>query len=622
MSSVNMDGTASERSAEASTSYKTKLPDKKTFIATLSGTAFVVGLTGATIYGLRKAKLQALKEAQEMAEAAIASGQPASASSSRAGAPIVLQARTTSPTSLAPSAAGSRQPSSPDAMKQTTEEEDCGSTSALALFRQMNAAILNPSKRLQGVSGESSSRAPTSVFDDETGALPSVLRKRRSSPPPTAAASIPASTSHLSTPAPILASTSHSSTPSSSTGTATLSNPNDTKIDYSEMDSTLDFLGLSSPVPAEEQRRMKALEEEASNDTGPTGFFQSPVGLSLKAFFIATSIVTFSTLATVEVTKRILGVETMDEFVVAMTKIIPSRQSGEASLQDAAPHMRVVRDGVDASQQKTGAGSMTRPKSVDEALTDLSNASNFEEWVTTLKSQLDTERDFEVQRRFGGIDGSASNDSISSSAPSRPYGVHSPLELEDLERNTAESSSFFRSVLAISPVLPSTAFGLGLISGVLTSGKRAGLVFMAENAHRLPDTVQGWYFYSKTKNYKVLLGAAKGGLKQGARLGIWTTGFCFAERFAELTRGSAQRQFSSSSAAEGKEGFKVLGHWTDGALAGVGTAAAATALYRLPKPSAVRVFQLGLLAGASTGGIRDLQERMLHKEIGGVASHT
>ncbi|SPO23183.1 uncharacterized protein UTRI_01861 [Ustilago trichophora] len=622
MSSISTNHTTSERSAEASTSYKTKLPDKKTFIATLSGTAFIVGLTGATIYGLRKARLQALKEAQEMAEASIASGQSASASSSGNGAPAVLQARSALPSSLAASAAGIRQPSSPEAMKDNTEAEDSGSTSALALFRQMNAAILNPSKRSQAISGEPLSRAPTSVFDDETGALPSVLRKRRSSPPSTATSSASASASHLSTPAPILASTSHSSTSSSSTGTATLSNPNDTKIDYSEMDSTLDFLGLSSPVPAEEQRRMKALEEEASHETGSTGFFQSPVGLSLKAFFIATSIVTFSTLATVEVTKRILGVETMDEFVVAMTKIIPSRQSGEASLQGAAPHMRVVRDAEDASQQKSGTASMTRPKSVDEALTDLSNASNFEEWVTTLKSQLDTERDFEVQRRFAGIDGSASNDSISTSAPSPSYSVHSPLELEDLERDTVESVPFFRSVLAISPVLPSTAFGLGLISGVLTSGKRAGLVFMAENAHRLPDTVQGWYFYSKTKNYKVLLGAAKGGLKQGSRLGIWTTGFCFAERFAELTRGSIQRQFSSSSVAEGKEGFRVLGHWTDGALAGVGTAAAATALYRLPKPSAVRVFQLGLLAGASTGGIRDLQERLLHKEIGGVASHT
>jgi hypothetical protein len=52
------------------------------------------------------------------------------------------------------------------------------------------------------------------------------------------------------------------------------------------------------------------------------------------------------------------------------------------------------------------------------------------------------------------------------------------------------------------------------------------------------------------------------------------------------------------------------------------TAAAATTLYQLPRPAAVRVFQLGLLAGAGTGALRDVQERLVHKEIGGVASHT
>lgn len=589
---------ASERSSEASTSYKSKLPDKKTFIATLSGGAFIVGLTGATIYGLRKAKLQALKEAQELAEASVGSARTASLAGSTANA---MAAKPAVPASLRARTA---------AEGSAVEEGAGGQTSALALFRQMNSAILSPSKRSSVGAEGSMGSAPRSVFDDDTGALPSVLRRRK-------AVSTSSLDSRMSSP---------NQGSSAASATATMPNPNDTKIDYSEMDSTLDFLGLSSPVPAEEQRRMKELEENASNDTAPRGFFESPVGLSLKAFFIATSIVTISTLAAVEATKWALGVETMDEFVVAMTKVIPSRQSGERSLQGAAPHMRVQRDQVDIPTAASHAqAAAATPKSVDEALRDLSNASSFEEWVSTLKTQLDTERDFEVARRFPGIDSSASNDSISTSTTTRSYAVHSPLELaDDLHRNTAAASeppsSFLRSVLAISPVLPSTAFGLGLVSGVLTSGKRAGLVFMAENAHRLPDTVQGWYFYSKTKNYKVLLGAAKGGLKQGARLGVWTTGFCLAERLAELTRAGVREQFASTERE--REGVKVLGHWTDGALAGMATAAAATALYRLPRPSAVRVFQLGLLAGGSTGGIRDLQERLVHREIGGVASHT
>uniref|UniRef100_V5EB80 Uncharacterized protein n=1 Tax=Kalmanozyma brasiliensis (strain GHG001) TaxID=1365824 RepID=V5EB80_KALBG len=399
---------SSSSSSEASTSYKSRLPDKKTFIATLSGGAFVVGLTGATIYGLRKAKLQALKEAQKLAEVS------------------------------------------------------------------------------------------------QSGSL--------------------------------------------------------------------------------------------ARATASAG-----VGLSLKAFFIATSIVTFSTLATLELTKWALGVKTMDEFVIAMTKIIPSRARGEGAQEGAAPHMRVQRDACESTSAASEAAAA--PKSVDQALTDLSNATSFEEWVSTLRNQLDSERDFEVSRRFAHLNPSNSNDSTSSS---RGYVAHSVLEKED------------GSLFAISPLLPGTAFAMGLISGMLTSGKRAGLVFMAENAHRLPDTVQGWYFYSKTKNYKVLLGAAKGGLRQGVRLGLWTTGFCFAERAAELTRSAVQEQLGTR---EG-ERKRVVGHWTDGAIAGVGTAAVATGLYRLPRASAVRVFQLGLLAGASTGGIRDLQERLVKEDIGGVASHT
>lgn len=610
LGSFQSSDTASDPSAEASKSYNGKLPDKTTFIATLSGGAFIIGLTGATIYGLRKAKMQALKEAQELAEASIASASATANQATQPGSTLNWDAaaRFAVPSSLS----GTGQPGN---VRKRAEKSAAGderaelesSKSRFALFRQWSAAILNPSKRSDG---GSASRAPTSVFDDETGTLPSVLRKRKAAP------MLPAVTSNSCPARPELS--SNATMPSVAKATAACSPSTDTKIDYSEMDSTLDFLGLSTPVPADEQQRLKELEESAASETGPRGFFESPVGLSLKAFLIATSIVTFSTLATVEVTKRALGVETMDEFVVAMTNIIPSRKKGEASLEGVAPHMRVARGGAEAEPQ-VPMPAAAAPKSVDQALTDLSNASSFEEWMSTLKTQLDTERDFEVARRFASVDTSASNDSISTSRV-RPYHVHSALEFEHFDGSVEESVSFLRSVLAISPILPCTAFGLGLISGVLTSGRRAGLVFMAENAHRLPDTVQGWYFYSKTKNYKVLLGAAKGGLKQGARLAVWTTGFCLAERVAELTRGSIEKQFGAGRG--NSDGIMLSGHWTDGALAGTATAAAATALYRLPRPSAVRVFQLGLLAGASTGGIRDFQERLLHKEIGGVASHT
>ncbi|EFP80670.1 uncharacterized protein PGTG_06626 [Puccinia graminis f. sp. tritici CRL 75-36-700-3] len=49
---------------------------------------------------------------------------------------------------------------------------------------------------------------------------------------------------------------------------------------------------------------------------------------------------------------------------------------------------------------------------------------------------------------------------------------------------------------------------------------------MVENLHRLPQTRANWFFFQKTKNYKVILGGFKGGLRTGAKLGAWTAGFC------------------------------------------------------------------------------------------------
>lgn len=54
-------------------------------------------------------------------------------------------------------------------------------------------------------------------------------------------------------------------------------------------------------------------------------------------------------------------------------------------------------------------------------------------------------------------------------------------------------------ISCLSPTIPLTAFGVGLASGIFTNASKASLVFLAENAHRKPTTMQGWYFYNKTK---------------------------------------------------------------------------------------------------------------------------
>jgi len=60
-----------------------------------------------------------------------------------------------------------------------------------------------------------------------------------------------------------------------------------------------------------------------------------------------------------------------------------------------------------------------------------------------------------------------------------------------------EQENFFRNGPEMA--IPMTGASLGFVAGFYTAATRSGLVFMAENAHRRPNTVQGWYFYNKTK---------------------------------------------------------------------------------------------------------------------------
>jgi hypothetical protein len=50
-------------------------------------------------------------------------------------------------------------------------------------------------------------------------------------------------------------------------------------------------------------------------------------------------------------------------------------------------------------------------------------------------------------------------------------------------------------------LIPSSAFVLGFVSGLLTSSRLSGRQFLAENAHRLPTTVQGFVSPSSSLPY-------------------------------------------------------------------------------------------------------------------------
>lgn len=117
-------------------------------------------------------------------------------------------------------------------------------------------------------------------------------------------------------------------------------------------------------------------------------------------------------------------------------------------------------------------------------------------------------------------------------------------------------------------LIPLSSFIIGFVSGLLTQSRLAGRQFLAENAHRLPTTVQGWYFYTKTKNYRVMYGGITGGLKTGARLGAWTVVFVGLQEGIEY---SIKRV--APSALE-----NVSTRWAAGGIAGVSLAAASSRL--------------------------------------------
>jgi hypothetical protein len=74
-------------------------------------------------------------------------------------------------------------------------------------------------------------------------------------------------------------------------------------------------------------------------------------------------------------------------------------------------------------------------------------------------------------------------------------------------------------------ILPGAAVIVGTVIGLMRGSRRVSLQFLAENAHRPPRTVRGWYFYQKTKNYKVMLGglqqAGVDAMKLGASAVVW-----------------------------------------------------------------------------------------------------
>lgn len=96
------------------------------------------------------------------------------------------------------------------------------------------------------------------------------------------------------------------------------------------------------------------------------------------------------------------------------------------------------------------------------------------------------------------------------------YAPHdSPDNASDLPKKPA----IHLTIPPRSYLLPGAAIVVGTMIGLRRGARTASLQFLAENAHRPPTTVQGWYFYNKTKNYRVLMSGLKEAGKEATKLG-------------------------------------------------------------------------------------------------------
>lgn len=137
-------------------------------------------------------------------------------------------------------------------------------------------------------------------------------------------------------------------------------------------------------------------------------------------------------------------------------------------------------------------------------------------------------------------------------------------------------------------VLPASAAFVGVFIGAVRGSRLASLRFLAENAHRPPKTIRGWYLYNKTKNYKRMAAGLLSGGKDGARLGmtalVWVV--------IEDGLGRCETPVND---------LKEVG-------AGAGTAGAFSVVYRLGWRTGSRALLLGSMVGGGMGFLRWARE--------------
>lgn len=121
-------------------------------------------------------------------------------------------------------------------------------------------------------------------------------------------------------------------------------------------------------------------------------------------------------------------------------------------------------------------------------------------WLQTAQAPKADAQDNVIASQRGPLQDSNTSPSTSTLSPvagkvqEKTLDSHSTSSQYDMNE---DQENFFRHGPELA--IPMTGATLGFVAGFYTAATRSGLVFMAENAHRRPNTVQGWYFYNKTK---------------------------------------------------------------------------------------------------------------------------
>ncbi|CAK9786445.1 hypothetical protein CC85DRAFT_287078 [Cutaneotrichosporon oleaginosum] len=187
---------------------------------------------------------------------------------------------------------------------------------------------------------------------------------------------------------------------------------------------------------------------------------------------------------------------------------------------------------------------------------------------------------------------------------------------EDFEEPDHPQKRYYITVpstmLASTPMAATIGFFLGARRGAV----RARLRFLAENAHRQPTTVQGWYFYTKTRNYRVFFAACKYGARYALGLGAAALAFTTAEEYIGYTR---EKYFPKASDAfatpkDPKRTSWRAGppHIEDGMLAGSLLTFFAGLAYRLPNPLLIRGVLVGFTLGSIFSGGLIVQDKLAY----------